>query len=642
MTAKRYSNNPVISPNKNNPWEKEGSFNCSVVEDNGKYIFLYRAISSLQNWQGTQMNVSTIGYADSTDGLNIENRKQLISPENIWEKYGCEDPRVTKLDDTFYIFYTAISTWPPNPAGIKVAVAKTKDFKTFEKHLVTPFNAKAMALFPEKINGKIYGVLTVDTDNPPSKISIVEFSEESQIWEGDYWNKWHDTLTKHVLPLRRDRKDQVEVGSAPIKTDRGWLVFYCYIQNYLSNPKTFGIEAVLLDLENPLSIIKRTNTPILVPREPYELYGSVPNVIFPSGAVLKDNKVSIYYGAADTSCCVAEISLQELLEDMETSDSPLDDRKNTFSLSPFEGNPIMNPIEEHPWETKAVFNSAAVFINDKIHLIYRALSNDDTSVFGYASSKDGFHIDERLEGPVYTPREPFEEKKAQGGSGCEDPRISVIDNKIYMLYTAYNGYVPHVALTSLSIDNFLNHTWEWEKPVLISPPDVPDKDACILSEKINNQYMIFHRIEPGIWIDFVDDFNFTNKKWIEGKELFGPREGKWDSIKVGIGAPPIKSPLGWLLIYHGISKDDDRYRLGLAVLDLEDPSKVILRLDDPILEPTASYSMQGIRPGAVFTCGAIIKDNILFVYYGAGDKVLCVSRINYNSLLENIKSKLRP
>src|SRR3989338_8825365 len=115
---------------------------------------LYRAESSERDFEGAYRSISTIGYANSTDGIHFENQKQLIKPEKPWEKFGCEDPRVTFLNDKYYIFYTPLSTYPFSAPGIRVGLAITKDFKTIEaKHPVTPFNAKAMALFPQKING---------------------------------------------------------------------------------------------------------------------------------------------------------------------------------------------------------------------------------------------------------------------------------------------------------------------------------------------------------------------------------------------------------------------------------------------------------------------------------------------------------
>lgn len=123
----RSLDNPILRPDPNSTWEAVASFNGSIVkDDNGIYHLFYRAISS-------DTNISTIGHAISKDKIHFTDRRQFIVPEFFWERYGCEDPRVTRLGDKYYIFYTAISTSPPSPMGIKVGVAITKDFKTIEK-----------------------------------------------------------------------------------------------------------------------------------------------------------------------------------------------------------------------------------------------------------------------------------------------------------------------------------------------------------------------------------------------------------------------------------------------------------------------------------------------------------------------------
>ena len=158
--------------------------------------------------------------------------------------------------------------------------------------------------------------MTVNTDIPPAKIALAIFDKEEQIWSRDYRRRWYSSLDEHVIKLQRTPKDHVEVGAPPIKTDKGWLLIYSYIQNYFSPPATFGIEAVLLDLEDPSKVITRTKEPFMVPEAYYEQYGNVPNVIFPSGAVLHEGNIFIYYGAADTTCCLATAGLKDLLKEV--------------------------------------------------------------------------------------------------------------------------------------------------------------------------------------------------------------------------------------------------------------------------------------------------------------------------------------
>jgi len=193
ITVKRYPNNPILGPDRTHSWEAKAVFNGCPVKDEKGYHLLYRALSFKEKHKDQTMELSTIGYAYSEDGYSfVDERVQLIKPEKEWEKYGCEDPRVTKIDDKYYITYTALSDFPHTPEGIKIAVALTKDFKTIEsRHQVTHFNSKAMAIFPERINGKIVAIFTMNTDNPPVKIMLAEFDKPEQMWDKRYWEQFY-------------------------------------------------------------------------------------------------------------------------------------------------------------------------------------------------------------------------------------------------------------------------------------------------------------------------------------------------------------------------------------------------------------------------------------------------------------------
>lgn len=636
MLIERYEKNPILVPDKNHSWEAKAVFNGCPVQKDEDIFLLYRAMSlpHYHRTARTKLMVSDIGIGKSKDGINFYKRNRFVIPEHEWERFGCEDPRITKLNDTYYIFYTALSTYPPSVEGIKVGLAISKDLNTIqEKHLVTPFNAKAMALFPEKINGKIWAVLTVHTDKPPAKICLVSFNKENELWSDEYWNNWYQNFEKSALPLQRRPEDHIEVGTPPIKTKDGWLLFYSYIRNYFSPKKVFGIEAVLLDLKNPSQIIARTNYPVLVPEEYYELIGNVPDVIFPSGAMIKDDLIYLYYGASDTTCALAFISLSDFLKKL------LSQGKNSFKFSRFKNNPIISPKKENSWEAKAVYNPAAIYLQGKVHILYRAQSDDNTSVFGYAMSSDGTHIDFRSSKPVYVPRESFEQKLTPGGnSGCEDPRLTKIDNIIYMLYTAFDGQnPPRVALTSILEKDFLKQKWSWAKPVLISPPNEDDKDACLFPEKINGKYVIIHRAGDDMDLSFHSELNFDGNCWLEEYRWIAPRKGMWDSKKVGIAAPPIKTKEGWLILYHGVS-DDGVYRVGAVRTDLHDLTKIIDRTDEPIFEPETEYEKVGQIPNVVFPCSAVVIDEKIFIYYGGADSVVGVAIGEVEKLLKCCES----
>ncbi|MCL4360315.1 hypothetical protein M1555_03630 [Patescibacteria group bacterium] len=638
ITVNRCRDNPILSPMSAHPWEAKAAFNGCVIKSDDIYRMVYRALSSPQTIAGSELPLSTVGYTDGPDGIHFENRRQLITPEFEWERYGCEDPRVTKIADTYHIFYTALSAFPFSPNGIRIGVALTQDFHTIiAKHPVTPFNAKAMALFPEKIHGNYTAILTVDTDLPPAKICIASAKSLSDFWDATYWDRWHEELDTHTLPLLRSTRDHLEVGAPPIKTSEGWLIIYCYIRHYQSSARTFGIEAVLLDTENPMKIIGRTSTPVMVPQKSYELQGNVPNVIFPTGALLNadGHTLAVYYGATDTTCCRATVPLGELMTELTLhSDMPV--KTGIYNVLKFERsreNPIISPVAAHPWESKTTLNPAAVYKQGAVHILYRAQGADDRSVLGYATATDGIHIDTRLPEPVYRPRNSFE------AMGCEDPRLMFLENRLYMCYTAYDAKNPtRVALTSISEEDFLSRNWVWDRPILISPPGTDDKNACLFPEKINGRYVFLHRIAPCIWIDFMDSLRFGKGIWLKGTILMDPRTDWWDSEKIGIASPPIKTPDGWLLLYHGLSKIDRKYRIGAALLHKEHPDHVIGRLREPILEPQAKYETRGLRPGTVFGCGAVVINGIIFFYYGGADQCVAVATINLKHLVTALKS----
>ncbi|MFA6353439.1 MAG: glycosidase [Candidatus Paceibacterota bacterium] len=312
-------------------------------------------------------------------------------------------------------------------------------------------------------------------------------------------------------------------------------------------------------------------------------------------------------------------------------------------------NPIILPDKTHPWEAKATFNPAALRIGETIHILYRALSEDNTSTLGYASTKDGFTIDERSSSPIYVPREDFELKKiANGNSGCEDPRLTKIGSTIYMCYTAFDGIgPPRVAVTSITEKNFLSKNWQWEKPVIITPAGFDDKDTCIFSEKTNGKYFILHRVGNEICGDYIKTLNFKTETIRKCIRIIGPRINKWDNAKVGISAPPIKTKYGWLLLYHGISKSSNTYRLGAVLLDLNDPSTVLSRTSDPIFEPEESYEKIGIINNVVFPCGMVVKpasrggDDLLYIYYGGADTVVGVATIELDILLRALTRDIK-
>lgn len=632
--TKRADHNPYIRPNAEEHWRSYATFNWSPWHDEETHTIhaFYRAMAQPDLLsQGPAFSVSSIGYTYSNDETHFNSHTQFIFPEHEWERYGCEDPRVTKIGDTYYIFYTALSKYPFSADGIKVAVATTRDFKTIEeKKLVTPFNAKAMVLFPEKINGKFTALLTVDPDLPPSKIAFIQFDNEEQMWDQGYWSDWYAHIDDYIFDPRKKEDDHCEIGAAPVRTEEGWLLVYSHIQDYFDEEnRIFGIEALLLDFDDPTKILGRTTGPILVPEKIYEKKGQVKNITFPTGAIIHDERLDIYYGGADSVCCIATVNLQHLLDSMNV-------QKRREKVVRYEGNPILLPIPENEWEAKLVFNPTTVNIGEKTYIIYRAMSEDNTSCMGAAITNDGYTIDERFTEPIYVPRMDFEVKKSHptGNSGCEDGRATIIGDTLYMFYTAYNGIdVPKVAYSSISLKDFESKNWnEWSTPQLVTPDSVDDKDACLLAETIKGEYVIFHRVAHHVCLDMVQDLDFSKNRLNRCIPLFGPRDGMWDGLKVGIAGPPIKTNAGWLLLYHGVSTDK-YYRVGAMLMELDNPANIIGQTTDFIMEPEESWELVGEINKVVFPCGASVRGDDLLIYYGGADRVVGVATLKLPWLL---------
>ncbi len=305
----RHSNNPILVPDRNNEWEASATYNPSVAKLGDKYFLVYRAFDSNGR--------STVGLAEGSSPTAFSNRRLFIKPENKWEEFGCEDPRVVRVEDKYFISYTSISAWPPTMEGIKVGMAITTDFSNVdEKHPVTTFNSKALGFFPEKINGKYAAILAADTDKKPPKIALSYFDKKEDIWSEAYWNDWYAHLDDHAFNIPKRDEDHFEVGAAPLKCEAGWILIYSYIENYFTGSQGWRIDALLLDSQDPAKILGRTHEPLLYPIEDYEIYGNVHNIVFPSGAIIEEGELFVYYGGADTVSCVASCKLSDLVQEL--------------------------------------------------------------------------------------------------------------------------------------------------------------------------------------------------------------------------------------------------------------------------------------------------------------------------------------
>jgi len=298
----RFDGNPILTPREDQSWETDGVFNPSAVSAAGATHLLYRAVDANR--------VSRLGYARTVNGTEFTFRSSnpVLEPSADWEEFGCEDPRIAPVDGVFFVTYTAFSRQGP-----RIALASTTDFVHFEKHgLVGPDrDDKDFVLFPERVSGKLVMLHRLD-----SKIQIAYFDNLAELTDSrEFWRSYvtHINDFEVISPQHRWEEWKVGVGPSPIRTERGWLVLY----HGVNSQRVYRVGAVLLDLDEPDKILARTSEPILEPEMEYEKRGIVPNVVFPTGGVILDGDLLVYYGGADRVSCVAKTPIRDFLEALE-------------------------------------------------------------------------------------------------------------------------------------------------------------------------------------------------------------------------------------------------------------------------------------------------------------------------------------
>jgi len=416
-------------------------------------------------------------------------------------------------------------------------------------------------------------------------------------------------------------------------------IFVLYDCSYRINEEYVLLQlgGLLLDPAKPQVVRWRSETPLFA--EQFKQTGD----LAPVGAVARGHGLHVYWEFADTQ--LVSVALPNPLR------PPRVRKLKTLDLiQRHERNPILAPSAGNDWEAAGTFNPAAVAIDGTVHLIFRAVGRDGRSMFGYAASADGKTIDERSSKPVYWPRAPFEGIRGKpspyygtwqsgwGWGGCEDPKLTRIGNRVYMTYVAHDGASPpRSVMTAIDVEDFVNKNWQWDEPKLISPPGVVTKSACLLEEMVDGKYVMFHRIFPNILIDYLDDLSFEGEDcWLEGHNHIPIRPTMWDSRKLSIGAPPIKTEFGWLVVYHAVDdRDDTRYKIGAMILALDNPAQVLWRTRYPILSPDMWYE-NNWKPGIAYPSGAVVKDGELLIYYGGGDMTVCLAQANMETFMRQL------
>jgi beta-1,2-mannobiose phosphorylase / 1,2-beta-oligomannan phosphorylase len=321
--------------------------------------------------------------------------------------------------------------------------------------------------------------------------------------------------------------------------------------------------------------------------------------------------------------------------------------------------PVLISDPNLPWASGSVFNPGSWFDGTTVHMLFRAVPSGYTKVelnatrptesnfgfdetyiskIGYAKSTNGMDF-EWHPVPVIGTDQPH------NTWGSEDPRITFLDGKYWITYTALSLPAFHpvgsVRIGLASTADFIH----FEHHGLVGPPGYTNKDAVIFPRRIDGKIVFMHRIAPDIQLAYFDDFdqliNPEESYWIDymanlDKHVIMRPEMNWEIKKIGAGPTPIETEEGWLLIYHGVD-DAHVYRAGVALLDLDNPSKVIYRSKIPLFEPDQPFELVGDVNCVVFPEGAYLMNGYVHIHYGAADKVIGLATVPLDDLLTWLK-----
>lgn len=336
-------------------------------------------------------------------------------------------------------------------------------------------------------------------------------------------------------------------------------------------------------------------------------------------------------------------------------------------LERFSGNPILSPHPEHAWEDLAVFNPAAWHdpATGEVLLLYRAAESgpEYKCWFGLARSRDGFHFERVSDRPCLSPS-----LEGYDGATIQDPRMVKMGDWFYVTYACrhypfgqfWNPEVRRRYVTpdgppefpralranaTLSALALTRDFKTWIRAGVVTDPLLDDRDAVLFPERIGGKFWLLHRplewVGPAYgteracaWIKSADDL--LGLPAAPSRLLIRQRFA-WETDKLGINTPPIRTPHGWFTLYHAVGADK-HYRLGGLLLDLDDPARVLHRTPDWLMQPEAEYETEGFYRGVCFPCGAVVIGGRLFVYYGAGDRYCAVATCDFDLLLRHVRS----
>jgi predicted GH43/DUF377 family glycosyl hydrolase len=624
----------------------------------------------------------SLRVATSTDGMQFKlHPEPLVLAHTIKNEKieDCTNIRLSVVGDEYVLSYEK-----------KIASTKIKGAISIKKSLVivrslnlNKFKIKKSVPYPKDLNHSGFIVSLGHHGSAAKKNEYVIYYGSPTITAAHSTNleKW-ETSGALLLSPRSGFFDHGHLSIIAAHSITEGIAILYQTRSYEHGKEQLLVGGALFAHDNPNKILWRSEAPLW--DHEYDKSSGAEPAWTACGAIFKKDSIFIYLASKDGDLSVIAIPNRFHLLSNKKTNPPTDIRRHT-------ANPIVSPGPHHEWQSQATFNAAAVEADGRIHLIYRAMGGDGVSRLGHVSGKDGAYFDECTPYPIYEPTAGFglpneEHMKgprrydpifyASGGgwAGCEDPRMVKIGGKIYVTFNSFESWeCIRVAVLSISVKDFLAKKWKWNRPLLISPSGEVNKNWVLFPEKIKGKFAILHNIWPKIGIEYVtrlsdladgthpvpkywhagakypgmpDSWVLVNSgtpgsRWADPKHLeknvwdTKARKNSWDTWIRSVGPPPVKTDKGWLVLYHAMDKMEPNigYKLGALLLDLDNPEKIIARSPVPILSPNKWYENDW-KLGVVYACGALIKDGNLMVYYGGGDKHVCLAETPLDKLLD--------
>ena len=706
---------PVLAPSPDVAWASGAIFNPGACLDaDGTLRLLARGVPSGHRRvevEHTDAYEASFGYDNYVSVLGLATRQPggtfalapepLLPPAGETDRYGCEDARITRLGDRWWITYTALAE-PAATAdrGVGIALASTTDWATVERHgrIGPAVRDKDAALFPELVNGRIAMFHRIAPD-----VQVVFFDDVEQlVAPGEaFWDRALGRLDESVVmrPERTWEAKKVGMGPPPIWTPEGWLVVY----HAADLDHVYRAGLALLDLDDPRRVIARTRRPVLEPTLDWERAGDVPNVVFPQGATVEDGDLHLYYGAADTAVGHAWAPMADVLALLhEEAGLPSTvpavtfdfaghrDRRRSLEASPVAvermhgGRPVLEPTGRD-WESAVVLNPAAVLVEPGPELDrmadawglgagQRARLSSGACVMVYRAqgtayareTPAGRHVASSLGLAVLTPdlelvwRRPTPIIAPDVGFhdlGVEDARCTKVGDTYYLHYTGYTsavggdgaplalGAAGRVHLCLATTQDFV--TWALHGPIPGGVNVHDDKNGALFPEPAGGRWWLWHRPMAGshpMAMHLASAMSPDGPWESHGRTLASYRFRDHARSWLGAAGPPVALGDGrFLALYHQghLSFEGRRlYNLSAMLVEPAADEPVTARVE-PILLPEGDAERVGDPAlgvdNVVFSCANYVVDPHLVVPYAGADSRIFGARLVLDDLVTHLE-----